>query len=152
MDDAVKVAEMRVAQTTNGQVRPEYIFDDASSVSYNPSSNSATNWGINTNDNGIIMTATLDFQNDTATFSYNNANNSDGDVTIFTDSYTGSSVNKLRITASGNDLFTNGDGAYISVDDLTISGVAVPEPSQIALTMAFLSFAVVVLRRTRIRN
>ena len=109
--------------------------------------NSLTNWGINTNNNGITMTATLDFQNDTATFSYNNANNSDGDVTIFTGSYTGSSINKLRITAVGNDLFTDGDGAYLSVDDLTISAVAVPEPSQVALAIAILSFGAVILRR-----
>ena len=69
MDDTDKVAEIRVAQITNGQVRPEYVFNNANQVVFIPSDNSLTNWGINTNNNGITMTATLDFQNDTATFS-----------------------------------------------------------------------------------
>jgi hypothetical protein len=149
---STKVAEARIAQIINGQARPEYIVDDSSVANFNPSVNGATNWGLTTDGNGVIIKTTVDFENDQVIMSYNNANNSDGDIVFATAAYTGSVVDGLRFSVAGNDLFTDGDGAFFAVDYLTISGVAVPEPSRIAYCMAVLSFGAVLLRRRLSRH
>lgn len=144
---ATKVAETRIAHAVNGHARPESIINDSGVASFNPSDNGATNWGLSTGGNGLTITTKIDFENDQIILSYNNGNNSDGEIIFATEAYTGTSIDGLRFSVAGNDLFADGDGAFFSVDQLTISGTPVHEPAQSACIVLILSMGAVFLRR-----
>lgn len=150
MNGTSKTAELSIAHQTNLQARFQYTENDnpSETISLNTLSGTegtAANWGLS---GSITMTAEVDFANDLITFSFVNDNDaSNGSIVAATAAYTGTSIDGLRYSATGGDLFTSGDGAFFAVDNLTISGVAVPEPSSYALIAGLLALTAVMVRR-----
>lgn len=147
MNGTEKVAEVDMTQVTNVQFRPQYIVNNGGNTAYNPSSVGNTNFGLTVS--SITVTVTVDFANDTINMWYNNADNSDGLVNFVQDvAYTGTTLTGLRVVGvvPGG---TFGAGDFVKFDSVTLSGVAVPEPSTIALIAGMAALGFVVYRRRK---
>ncbi|CAA6676650.1 MULTISPECIES: PEP-CTERM sorting domain-containing protein [unclassified Lentimonas] len=156
--DTVRVSDQGILHVTDAQARPDsYETNNLNTGGDYATLNPTNNWGLAaTGANSVTMTTVIDFVADTVTYSYANPNDGDGGTVVYASyAYTGSAVNELRFALDAENnasAYAFGDGTggeYYAINSVTLTGVAVPEPSTFALLGGLCALGYVMVRRRR---